>query len=264
MFKKVYLIDTENVKSEWKILLDKGTKKDRLLIFYTENSPNVSFADFSNLVKYPVKYEMIPCYLGKNGLDFQLVSFLGYLLRKNPFREYVIVSNDTGFDTVVYFWAAKGKKVNRISTNELHNLKMENKPSVGDLKSAEIVEPKKVNVSPKVKKTNHQKKTQTTEVKATKTGKISKKINSTTSEHAQKKKTPEKIQQDATLRIKEVLGMQKGIDFSFLFALIREQGPDNMQLIYQTMVKKWGQEEATVLYNKLKPEIRNIYNMIKE
>ena len=47
----------------------------------------------------------------KNALDFQLVSYLGYMLRENPEATYCLVSNDKAFELVSKFWQAKGVNV---------------------------------------------------------------------------------------------------------------------------------------------------------
>lgn len=263
---KVYLIDTENVKSEWKCVLDKLDRKDKLLLFYTENSPNVSFADFSNLVNYPFKYEMLPCFLGKNGLDFQLVTYLGYLLRKSPLKEYVIISNDTGFDTVVYFWTGKGKKVSRLSTQALHGEEEKQPQSQTTYRKRQYS-----GRSQGTKKTytsNHRTNTRSNE----KQNRTAEKQNERPAyrpgkaggSQKTKKRTPEKIQQDTTLKLKQILEVQKGIDFSWLYGELQKHTEEDLQEIHRSMVKKWGQEEGTALYKKLKPQIKEIYKVMKD
>ena len=56
----------------------------------------------------------IKCFEGQNALDFQLVTELGSCLSQNGSREYIIVSNDTGYDAVVRYWQQKGCSVRRI------------------------------------------------------------------------------------------------------------------------------------------------------
>ncbi|MCQ2506077.1 MAG: PIN domain-containing protein [Lachnospiraceae bacterium] len=62
---------------------------------------------------------------GKNALDFQLATFLGFVIGENikedelnalngEQRKYYIVSKDTGFDYVCKFWQSKGIDVSRI------------------------------------------------------------------------------------------------------------------------------------------------------
>jgi len=40
----------------------------------------------------------------KNSLDFQLVTYIGWLIAKHADVSYVIVTNDNGFKSVVTFW----------------------------------------------------------------------------------------------------------------------------------------------------------------
>ena len=63
---------------------------------------------------------------GSNGLDFQLVSYLGYELHADCSKEMVIVSKDTGFDAVVHFWQERGMNVKRLPLS--NNLAVASKP----------------------------------------------------------------------------------------------------------------------------------------
>lgn len=110
----IYLVDTENVGSSWKILLEKKTKNDKIYLFYTENSPHISYADMLEIVQYPNAFEAIPCCTGKNALDFQLASYLGFLVKSAPKTQYCIFSKDTGYDALVSFWSEKGYSVQRL------------------------------------------------------------------------------------------------------------------------------------------------------
>lgn len=120
--KRIYLVDTENVHSTWKSLLPVLTKNDRMLLFYTANSPYISYADLKEILSYPDSFEMIECYTGSNGLDFQLVSYMGYLLKTAAKTEYVILSNDTGYDAAIKFWRDRERVVLRMTTAELTKL----------------------------------------------------------------------------------------------------------------------------------------------
>ena len=92
--RKVYLVDTENVGTTWKEILPQKNTKDLIILFYTENSPGISYKDLNIIRQYPSSFDMILCYSGKNGLDFQLVSYLGYLIKTAPKSAYIIISND--------------------------------------------------------------------------------------------------------------------------------------------------------------------------
>lgn len=127
--KNYYLVDTENVGSTWKDLLPAKTQDDQILLFYTENSPYMSYTDLQMILQYPNQFELIRCNPGKNGLDFQLVSYLGYLLCGSPESRFVIISNDNGFDAVVKFWTDKGMSILRGNTfHILHPGEVEMQP----------------------------------------------------------------------------------------------------------------------------------------
>ena len=119
MARKVYLVDTENVGTAWKELLPERGVKDMIILFYTENSPGISYVDLNVIRQYPSSFDMILCYPGKNGLDFQMISYLGYLIKTAPKTEYVIISNDTGYDAAVKFWRDREIEVCRRSKSEL-------------------------------------------------------------------------------------------------------------------------------------------------
>lgn len=120
MAKKFYLVDTENVGSVWVDLIPTLAKQDCLLLFYTVNSSGISYEDLLKLAGQEQKYEMIQCFTGRNGLDFQLVSYLGYLIKSNAKAEFIIISNDIGYDAVVRFWSAKDISVSRVKASVLH------------------------------------------------------------------------------------------------------------------------------------------------
>ncbi len=117
--RKVYLVDTENVGTTWKEILPQKNTKDLIILFYTENSPGISYKDLNIIRQYPSSFDMILCYSGKNGLDFQLVSYLGYLIKTAPKSEYIIISNDVGYDAVVKFWCDREIEVLHVSKTEL-------------------------------------------------------------------------------------------------------------------------------------------------
>lgn len=105
----VYLIDFENVSSAGISGIQKLTKDDKVYIFYTVNASNMSFAAHMNLLSSPaeVTYYNVASG-GKNALDFQLASFLGYLICQGKEKKFCIISNDRGFEYVKTFWERNG------------------------------------------------------------------------------------------------------------------------------------------------------------
>lgn len=105
----VYLIDFENVNSAGISGIQKLTKEDKVYIFYTANAANMSFAAHLNLLSSPaeVVYYNVSSG-GKNALDFQLSSFLGYLICQGKEKNFFIISNDRGYEYVKSFWEKSG------------------------------------------------------------------------------------------------------------------------------------------------------------
>lgn len=105
----VYLVDFENVSSAGISGIQKLAKEDKVYIFYTVNASNMSFAAHLNLLSSPaevVYYNVASG--GKNALDFQLASFLGYLICQGHEKKFCIISNDRGFEYVKAFWERNG------------------------------------------------------------------------------------------------------------------------------------------------------------
>ena len=157
-----FLVDSENVNDNWLMLFDMADEDDEIVVFYTKKSPHMSYMSVIRLMEnnsINVRFE--ECYEGTNALDFQLVSYMGYLMGRNDTRsestcepasgnteiqdntkpykdnsstnlivtntadvsaascadEYIIMSNDTGYDPAVGFWKDKGFAVRRFNVN---------------------------------------------------------------------------------------------------------------------------------------------------
>ena len=137
---KIYLVDSENVGDIWVPLLVSSQEDDEVLVFYTTKSPHMNYENVRMLKETEKEADFIKCFEGSNALDFQLVSELGYRLSQNADREYVIVSNDTGFDAAVRYWSTREMPVSRLSGKECHRMLTEKKQRVAK-ESGAAVEP---------------------------------------------------------------------------------------------------------------------------
>lgn len=141
-----YLIDSENVNDAWVRLLPKLQGKDKIVIFFTKNSPHFA-AEHAQLLAEYKKYEIIweKCFTGNNALDFQLVSRLGYYICKRPKDAYVIMSNDTGYDPAIKYWQQEGISVSRIRKEDVRPESSlgaaEKQPDAGDGKNPDASKP---------------------------------------------------------------------------------------------------------------------------
>lgn len=78
--------------------------------------------DIVAINKKNIDISIIDCFSGKakkNALDFQFVSYIGYLVCNNRdnHQSLKIVSNDCGFDPVVDFWQDRCIDICRIALN---------------------------------------------------------------------------------------------------------------------------------------------------
>ena len=112
--RKIYFIDSENVGDNWISLLNTIAPEDELLVFFTAKSPHMNYKNLVLLKQSPKEVTFIECCEGNNALDFQLCTDLGYRVHEMPDSEFIIVSNDTGFDAVVKYWNHRNIPVKRI------------------------------------------------------------------------------------------------------------------------------------------------------
>ncbi len=112
---KHYLIDSENVGDFWIPLLTLPAKETELIVFYTKNSPHMSYDSLIKLKESDRTVTFIKCYEGTNALDFQLCSELGYRICNHEGDDFIIVTSDAGYDAAVKYWRHKGYSVKRIA-----------------------------------------------------------------------------------------------------------------------------------------------------
>lgn len=102
---KIYLIDFENVKSKGLDGIDKLQETDSVIIFFSENSDTLSFEMHQKVLSSKADIEYFKVSVGgKNALDFQLSTLLGYMVAKEIYSHIFVISNDRGFDFLHAFW----------------------------------------------------------------------------------------------------------------------------------------------------------------
>lgn len=110
-----FLIDYENVGVPGLDGLTKLIEKDIIYIFYSENADRLTFGLHKRLSESRAQINYMKIGIGsKNALDFQLASFLGYLVSQNPKETFYVVSKDKGFDCLSKFWSKKNTTVNNV------------------------------------------------------------------------------------------------------------------------------------------------------
>lgn len=102
-----YLVDYENVTTHGLDGITMLSPEDVVCIFYSENADRITFGLHRRLNEAAAKIIYQEVEVGtKNALDFQLASYLGYIIHENKDKEvsYFIVSKDQGFSSLVHYW----------------------------------------------------------------------------------------------------------------------------------------------------------------
>jgi hypothetical protein len=110
---KIYLLDMENIPNPTGI--NKLTHEDMAILFYADNTPAMKMDLLKTMMDTEARIICKHVHTGtRNALDFQLSSYLGYLIQQYPDATYIIISKDTGYDVVRKFWAQeKNIKIKR-------------------------------------------------------------------------------------------------------------------------------------------------------
>lgn len=101
----IYLIDYENTKNL--LGINCLSADDCVVIFYSQKANSLSFDIHKEIISSQAKIEYKYVDVGsQNALDFQLSSYLGYVIKQNEGTEckIYIVSKDKGFAFVSSFW----------------------------------------------------------------------------------------------------------------------------------------------------------------
>lgn len=104
-----YLIDYENVHVAGLNGIGSLTEDDKVVIFYSDNSDSLTFGLHRRLMtaSCEIIYQKVETGT-KNALDFQLSSYLGYIINENEKEiKYFIVTKDNGFSVLVTYWQKK-------------------------------------------------------------------------------------------------------------------------------------------------------------
>lgn len=112
-----FLIDYENESGRALegISLLGLTTWDEIVFFYSRNAARITMELHKELERIQARKQYISIETGTpNALDFQLSSYLGARIQKDPGATYYIVSQDGGYDCVCRFWSNQKIRVKRI------------------------------------------------------------------------------------------------------------------------------------------------------
>lgn len=112
---EIYMVDYENVGSEGLSGINGLSAGDKVKFFYSAKSSTINIKLHIQICKSTVNFEYIEAAVGgKNALDHQLSTYLGYLISKSKaenISKIYIVSKDGGYRYITDFWSTREKDV---------------------------------------------------------------------------------------------------------------------------------------------------------
>ena len=125
-----YFVDYENVKTQGLNGVNKLPEEDIVCIFYSDNADSLTFGLHRRLNESKATLLFQKVDVGqKNALDFQLSSYMGYVIcenKDNPY-DYYIVTKDRGYESLVNYW-----KKRKINVNIVVNVAKQNEQTIQD------------------------------------------------------------------------------------------------------------------------------------
>jgi hypothetical protein len=101
----IYYIDYENVHEKGMKGIEKLGKSDTVCLLYSETAQSLTIDTMAGLTASGVNILYFKCMnTGKNYLDFQLSTVCGLMAGRGADADFVIVSEDKGFASLVDFW----------------------------------------------------------------------------------------------------------------------------------------------------------------
>lgn len=120
----VYLVDYENTREAGLKGIGGLDGNDIIFIFTSKNALKMSRESMEKIEQSGVSFGSYTIFkTGKNYLDFQLTTFLGFLIDSNKDQSnYYIISEDQGYDAVVDFWNSGEISKRKISVRRDENI----------------------------------------------------------------------------------------------------------------------------------------------
>lgn len=101
---KCFLVDYENVNSAGLEGINKIGKDDLVMIFYSDNANTVTFATMDLIRKSPADIRRYKLKQNSaNAADFQICTYLGYLMGMSEATDIFIISRDKGYMSSLEF-----------------------------------------------------------------------------------------------------------------------------------------------------------------
>ncbi|MCM1174427.1 MAG: PIN domain-containing protein [Blautia sp.] len=129
-----YLVDYENVKKDGLNGINELAKEDTVCIFYSDNADTLTFDLHRRINESNAEIIFQKVEVGtKNALDFQLATYLGYIIAERKEQEYYLVTKDNGFNILCTYWGKQDIKITMVTDLSGRNIKKEQEDLCGEV-----------------------------------------------------------------------------------------------------------------------------------
>ncbi|MBQ3543743.1 MAG: hypothetical protein IJA34_01960 [Lachnospiraceae bacterium] len=267
----VYLVDFENVRSAGIKGVDKLNPEDKVVIFYSKNADAITFEAHKLLSLSSAEVETFMISKGgRNSLDFQLATYLGYLVMENKYNNIVIISKDKGFLFAIEFWnenqdicnadifiktSVDGYLSNEPFVDEAVGEIIEEVSENNSLKNEEIKEVQESIIISKEESKNEDNKKDKKRKKAGSSFLKDKNVFKKKGTHKKKVATSVKI--NIKNDVEGMVSEKYGNEYVPMLVDVIEK-TSNKQDLYKMLVNKLGQEIGRDMYVMIKGEYKNL------
>lgn len=235
----LYLIDFENVKDSGLYGIETLFPEDQVVVFYGSQNKSISLDTHLSVLQFKGQMRNIQLEKSaKNYLDFQLVTYLGYLLGTGEYKSVTIISKDTGFDSVIDFWKKRDINIDRRPSIVLKEEKVATEATDSAVVS-QTGSQTKTQTKPQTKRTTRSSAGRPKKATASNTQQPAKSKTGSTTEAARKK-------------IRKAVADQKlaGSHYTAIYKAFETSKDKNS---YDTFLRKnLGQEKGAAIYNVTK------------
>lgn len=224
----VYLVDFENVGSNGLQGVPELCEDERVIVFFSDNADSISIDVHRNILESNGSFEFIKVHLGqRNALDFQLASYLGYLIGSDSEKQYCVISKDCGFKPLIDFWKKNNPELSLSMASSIQLFKNNSTDSVYDMQECAIesVAPVHTTVS-----------------------------RTSSPRQQQKQQSPKAVVSKPIVNEEEVLAVVPEFgEESWLPDIIRFINASQTRAdLYNRIRAKFGQDKGCLIYNKVK------------
>lgn len=115
--KKIYFIDYENISGDTILpkIIEALPPDSWYYVFYSEHTKPPEYI-LKNLPDRPIWIRFIDCVTGSHdAMDFRIVACLSRMSALHPNAQYIIISNDTGYDPALTYLQDQGVRAFRVT-----------------------------------------------------------------------------------------------------------------------------------------------------